>query len=60
MTRSRRDVYYHKQRYLQDVKVGYRLERKNGNRYNRHMRYHKTDDLGEIKAYKYLEVKTCW
>ena len=61
MTGSKKSVRYHyKQRFLQDVKIGYRLERKNGNRYNRKVRHHKTDCLGELKGLRYLDVKTCW
>ena len=60
MTNSRKAVYYHKQRLQEDIKIGYRLERKNGNRYNRKVRHHKTDCLGELPALRYLEVKTCW
>ena len=58
MTSSRRAVYAHKQSFLQEIKSGYRVERKNGNRYNRRMRHHKTDCLGEIKGLRYLEVAT--
>lgn len=61
MRGSKKSGYYHyKQRFLQDVKIGYQLERKNHNRYNRRVRHHKTDCLGELKGLRYLDVETCW